>query len=88
MTLQQQPNTRSPGALMLGILKLLAASERGIAMRTIVSAWDVSLKRRGRAPDWRNEAGGAHASMRAFLGHAELGGFQVQSGLCCGLEGA
>lgn len=35
-----------------------------------------------------NEAGGAHASMRAFPGHAELAGFQVQSGLCCELEAA
>jgi len=33
---------------MLGILKLLAAAERGIAMRTVVSAWDVSLSRRRR----------------------------------------
>jgi hypothetical protein len=30
----------------IGIVKRLAASERGIAMRTIVLAWDVSLRRR------------------------------------------
>ena len=73
---------------MLGIMKLHAASERGIAMRTIVSACETSAQRVSdvRAIGATKLEGRMLASGRS--GTYRTGSLQVLSGLCCGLEGA